>query len=675
MTFSGYAAIDLDSLETVWNDVDRKPENRLKAGQFLILYKYSKSNIEACKTTAFQMLELAEESGNAHYKAEALRTLGIVEHFSNNSTSSLEYFNQALKTSQLNDEKKLESDILMNISTHYASINMYSVAMNYLMTAQAMKFEMGDTVGAGMLLNNIGTIHISLENFEKAFLCFQKALRISEKNNNKKIEHLCYMNMCEISRSNKKYSEAIVYCEKAIKLCLSAGDTIRYAIAVDELSQLYFLMDQYDYANEKAKLSIELYQKVGNSLQAVSPILTLGKAFIKEGSYQIAIDTLNNAMKMVSGSISLDMQAMVNFEIYNAYKLMGKNDSALVVYERYNSLNGLIAKEKESKDVLLKETQKKFLKQALNDSIYYAQQQMIKDEKLITQAEQLSREKTMRYGLVLLLLFVMALAFFLYKQRNIISNQKTEVDRAHRSIQDSIEYSQRIQQAVLPSDERLQTAFNEFFKIYLPKDIVSGDFYWIHIHNDEKLLAVGDCTGHGVPGAFMSIMSINILTQIIEEGFITPKDILIELDVRLNTRLRQNDQDVKDGIDLSLCLLNDKKITFSSTHVSLYRISDEQLYVYRGSSVYLGDGDTSRLESIEISCEKGDLLYFFTDGFADQNGGPESKRFYSKRVQEMVLKNHKLPLSQQSEVFEATFNNWKGGKEQVDDVTVFCLEI
>ena len=675
MTFSGYAAIDLDSLETVWNDVDRKPENRLKAGQFLILYKYSKSNIEACKTTAFQMLELAEESGNAHYKAEALRTLGIVEHFSNNSTSSLEYFNQALKTSQLNDEKKLESDILMNISTHYASINMYSVAMNYLMTAQAMKFEMGDTVGAGMLLNNIGTIHISLENFEKAFLCFQKALRISEKNNNKKIEHLCYMNMCEISRSNKKYSEAIVYCEKAIKLCLSAGDTIRYAIAVDELSQLYFLMDQYDYANEKAKLSIELYQKVGNSLQAVSPILTLGKVFIKEGSYQIAIDTLNNAMKMVSGSISLDMQAMVNFEIYNAYKLMGKNDSALVVYERYNSLNGLIAKEKESKDVLLKETQKKFLKQALNDSIYYAQQQMIKDEKLITQAEQLSREKTMRYGLVLLLLFVMALAFFLYKQRNIISNQKTEVDRAHRSIQDSIEYSQRIQQAVLPSDERLQTAFNEFFKIYLPKDIVSGDFYWIHIHNDEKLLAVGDCTGHGVPGAFMSIMSINILTQIIEEGFITPKDILIELDVRLNTRLRQNDQDVKDGIDLSLCLLNDKKITFSSTHVSLYRISDEQLYVYRGSSVYLGDGDTSRLESIEISCEKGDLLYFFTDGFADQNGGPESKRFYSKRVQEMVLKNHKLPLSQQSEVFEATFNNWKGGKEQVDDVTVFCLEI
>jgi len=121
--------------------------------------------------------------------------------------------------------------------------------------------------------------------------------------------------------------------------------------------------------------------------------------------------------------------------------------------------------------------------------------------------------------------------------------------------------------------------------------------------------------------------------------------------------------------------VNDKKITFSSTHIPLYRVSNEKLHVYRGSSVYLGDGDTSRLESIEISCKKGDLLYMFTDGYADQKGGAGNRKFYSKTVQDMVLGNNSLPLKEQLALFERTFIEWKGRNQQVDDVSVFGFKI
>jgi serine phosphatase RsbU (regulator of sigma subunit) len=170
-------------------------------------------------------------------------------------------------------------------------------------------------------------------------------------------------------------------------------------------------------------------------------------------------------------------------------------------------------------------------------------------------------------------------------------------------------------------------------------------------------------------------MSINILTQIIEEGFSIPKDILAEVDHRIIRSLRQHDESVKDGMDIAMCLVEGTKIVFSSTHISMYRISKGELHQYRGSSVYLGDGDTSRLESVEIQCEKGDLLYMFTDGYADQKGGAGNRKFYSKTVQDMVLENNSLPLKKQLALFERTFIEWKGKNQQVDDVSVFGFKI
>jgi serine phosphatase RsbU (regulator of sigma subunit) len=259
----------------------------------------------------------------------------------------------------------------------------------------------------------------------------------------------------------------------------------------------------------------------------------------------------------------------------------------------------------------------------------------------------------------------------------------SEIDEKNKDITDSIHYAKRIQQAILPSDSGVKQLLPDSFIFYKPKDIVSGDFYWMEQWGPQTLIAAVDCTGHGVPGAFMSIVAHNILTQAVNVlGLSKPALILNETNTQLTKKLNQNSEEatVRDGMDIALCAINYKRSTmeFAGANNPLWLIRNGQVIEINGDKFPIGafvGEELQRFTNHEWEIQKGDCIYIFTDGFADQFGGPKGKKFKYKQFQELLLRICQLPMSEQKDILEKVNEEWQGSLEQVDDVLIIGIRI
>jgi serine phosphatase RsbU (regulator of sigma subunit) len=268
------------------------------------------------------------------------------------------------------------------------------------------------------------------------------------------------------------------------------------------------------------------------------------------------------------------------------------------------------------------------------------------------------------------------------EQKHLLEEVNREITAQKQDIVSSINYAQRIQSAVLPHMESIQKNVQQFFILYKPKDIVSGDFYWFHeIDENNYLLVCADCTGHGVPGAFMTVIGSTLLNQVVmEKGVTEPEKILLAVDDLLNITLKQNSEKflgVQDGMDLSLIRVNRsaKELIFTSAKRPVVFVSDNQVQEYKGSKFSLGGMCTGdkQFEEIKINYKEADSIYFFSDGYHDQFGGEKGKKFSSKRLKELLFQIHQKPVSEQKNLLDKEFENWKGGREQVDDVCIIGI--
>jgi len=286
-----------------------------------------------------------------------------------------------------------------------------------------------------------------------------------------------------------------------------------------------------------------------------------------------------------------------------------------------------------------------------------------------------------------------------------IRKQKEEIEEQKEEIEDSISYAQRIQKAVFPLGEYIDNELNDYFILFKPKDVVSGDFYWFIRVNEYKILSIADCTGHGVPGAFMSMLGVSFLNEIVKnENIIQANLVLIELRKKIIEALQQSGKEgeQKDGMDMSLVVLNSNtnEIQFSGANNPLYIISESELQVSSPvSEIKKDDSIVKETDSIKfyevkpnkmpiaiylkmddfdnniIQLQKGDCLYMFSDGYADQFGGPKGKKFKYKPFKKLLLQNNNKPMKEQHDILDAEFESWRGKHEQIDDVAVMGLRI
>ncbi len=279
------------------------------------------------------------------------------------------------------------------------------------------------------------------------------------------------------------------------------------------------------------------------------------------------------------------------------------------------------------------------------------------------------------------------IANYLLREKEIasekISVQKEQLALKNRNITDSINYARRIQLAMMPTSQHLRKIFNNSFVFYSPKDIVSGDFYWVNQRNDKVFIAVIDCTGHGVPGAFMSIIGYELLRNIINvKGVEKPSDILNELNVDFSEIFGSgddNDYTFRDGMDIGFCVVDKRKgiLEFSGAFSPLYLIRDKSIIEVKGNRFSVGlmqDLIDQPFDNNVIKLEKEDVFYLFSDGYSDQFGGEEGKKYKYRRFRHLLLNIHNMPPKEQERLLGQSINQWMGDHEQVDDILIIGVK-
>jgi serine phosphatase RsbU (regulator of sigma subunit) len=265
-------------------------------------------------------------------------------------------------------------------------------------------------------------------------------------------------------------------------------------------------------------------------------------------------------------------------------------------------------------------------------------------------------------------------------QRDLATEQRDQITVQKKAITDSIHYAQRIQRSMLPSEKVLKLLLPEHFILLKPRDIVSGDFYWAASKNHSVYFTAADCTGHGVPGAFMSMLGIAFLNEILNKfETIEPHEILDQLRKQVIKALHQRGitGETKDGMDMVLCKYNkdSRELSFAGANNPLYLVRDGALKETKGDPMPVAIHDQmDPFTSHSIKVRKNDRIYIFSDGYADQFGGPQQKKFLYKRFREAILNLQDLPMKAQGEALSKTFDDWKGSIDQVDDVVVIGIK-
>lgn len=266
------------------------------------------------------------------------------------------------------------------------------------------------------------------------------------------------------------------------------------------------------------------------------------------------------------------------------------------------------------------------------------------------------------------------------KKKEEVEAQRERALELYKDLQSSIDYAQRLQETILPNDQLIKNMFPESFVFFRPKATVSGDFYWFVTKGRKKLFAAADCTGHGVPGAFMSLVGYNVLNQA-TKVYSKPSQVLNSAN-RLSAeamRAQSGENFMKDGMDISLCCIDAEslELEFSGAHNPVYIIRNDELIEIESDPFSIGTYVNGEREftNHSIKLETGDCIYLFSDGFADQFGGPKGKKFMRKQFRIMLLQHHHLPMEQQKIEISKSLDKWKGDSEQIDDVLVIGVRV
>lgn len=613
--------------------------------------------------------------------AKALEVLSEMNEFCENSLKST----------------KLKALCLRKLGVSYGNLNYYDRALEFTFKSADLFESIGDKEGLANCYNNIGSFYNSKGDFTKDVQFHKRSIEYHLKAIQLRIEtndvaqiHNSYNNIGSTYMSIGDFEKALEYYNKAYDVYVKLGDSNGLEMITSNLGDCYLELGivQKNPVNLRKALSYFLqilknYQPGEKNIRFAGSFISVGQIYTETGNVPLGISYLQKGFEMAKGSHDKSVIMEAAKYLSDAYERNGDYAKALELMHVYNANKDSLINEKNSSSI--EEMQVLYQSSQKDREI-----EKLNNEKRITDAE-ISRQRTIIFSTIGAVLSILILVLVLWSRYNLKKKANLELGEAYRKIElknqqitDSINYSKRIQSAILPPTELVSTHLKNFFIYYAPKDIVSGDFYWFSDHNNRLYFIVVDCTGHGVPGALMSMIGNTLLNEIINQKNISePGEILNHLNKGVKHALRQSGSDMisqDDGMDVSICCIdkkNPKQLHYACANHSIF-VKSNNTVVELSGDIYSIGGDFGTLEknfeNKTYNLEENSYVVMSTDGYYDQFGGERDSKYLITRFEEQILKTD-LSSAKVSDSFEKAFIEWKGLQKQTDDILVAGFKV
>lgn len=638
---------------------------------------------------------LAEKLNYRKGTGDALHITGILYSNKGDYKKALENYFAALKLREEINDRNGIGTTNNNIGLVLWNQGKLEEALKYYLVSLRMDEESGEKEGMAISYNNIGIIYWNLGSLDKALEYFEKTKGIYESIGYKPGLAGVYSNIGGIYYNNKDSKTALDYFHRSVKLYEESNDKRGMGSAYTNISEVYSDNKEYEKSLNYQQKALQLQEEIGDRLLVIYSFSGMGKNYLAMGKPALAITFLKKSIEMASGLGVPKVRLEAYKIIAEAYKASGEFRESAGYYEKYAALKDSILNEDANKRV--SEMEAKFQNEMKENRI-----DILNKENELKIVE-LHRAKFVRNSFIAGFVLVLVLSFVIYKsyrQKKKLNSMLTEknliIGQKNKDITDSIEYARTLQEAILPDIETVTRSFPGSFIFFRPRDIVSGDFYWYHKKNsnaaDEKdgiethFIIAADCTGHGVPGAFVSMACHNILNDvIIHKNLDDPGKILKEVNARVGEAFKKegSKSGTNDGMDVALVKFKIKKenlkileMEYSGAMNPALIVRNKEVIELPANKMSIGGFTKTGYDFTTHKTElaKNDSVFIFSDGFHDQFGGEKGKKFMFRRFRETLVQMAELPAERQMLQLEKVLSEWQGNHERVDDVLVIGIK-
>jgi len=688
-----------------------------------LAWQYLDYSLDSTAHYCTHALSLSRKIGYQNGVIDAKNTLGVLYRFQKKTAKAILLYEEIIALRIQSNQYDRLTGAYSNLGSVYFENADYAKALKNYQKAfdNANKFKQEEN--QLVLLNNIGVAYKLSGLYEQALEAFQKGLKMNKTIQNDYQEAQLYLNIATVYDQRQLFKESVKYNKHAYVLLKKENNLRQLSTVVYNLT--IGTREIRDF--EAVKQYLKEMEVIANQLNEdeYTCLLLQSKAnfYMELGNHAKALAEVNNALSIVDSSENLMLYAKLLLVQADAFRYLGRYDEALLAnheservtvqfndpvelagvysskYEIYKAKGdfkqALIFFEKTGEiraQIALDEVNSQIATMNSLNELDMKDKQLELTNKEKEKVETENRRQFLQLVasliigiLVLILLFFSVRAyrlkqkanFLLLLQKTEIEEQKATIEEKQTEILDSIHYAKRIQSTLLTQESVIRNHVPDCFLFFQPKDIVSGDFYWATEHGNRFYLAVCDSTGHGVPGAFMSLLNSSFLNEAINERQISePHEILNHVRSRLIESISQDG--AQDGMDGILLCFNrtTNTISYAASHNRPLLVSAGELIEFPADKMPIGKGERHDSFTLHtISATPGSMLYLFTDGYPDQFGGPKGKKFKYRQLEELVVTHAEKSTQDQFAILAETFQEWKGELEQVDDVTVVGIRI
>ncbi|MHC1704163.1 MAG: tetratricopeptide repeat protein [Tenuifilaceae bacterium] len=678
---------------------------------------YNSENYSKAIELSKKAIPFCENLGLYNYVAELNTTIGSIYRINEEYVKALESLSQALVYFKDVNNVRRTASVQNQIGAIYRLQGKYPTALEYYFNSLKNYQSIDYKPGISTIFNNIGIVYLYQKDYDKALEYYFKSLKIEEELKSEEGISISYLNIGGAYQKKKEYAKAIDYYFKSLELSKNINDLDAIGVNYNEIGAIYTELNNLTQAKDFLDQALQTFTKLGSKSRQAECHIYFGQFYVKSNNTELAIKHFMIASKLAKETGSMEFYANANLELSKIYEKIRIPTEALMHYKTYIASRDSLFNEENTKQSVQAEMLYQFEKHQEELRIEQAKKDALFEEKS-------NRQNQFRNFLITILFLLTILVGFIYsayrskRKANItLANQQNEIlekneellqqqeeilaqrdeiekknlilERSKQIISakneriiSSIEYAQTIQQAILPHEEDLNKFFDDHFIVFMPKDIVSGDFYWFSASKDYVFAAVIDCTGHGVPGSFMSLIGNTLLNQIVNEWHTNDPALILEyLHQKVRKALQQSETHSKSHASMDICLvrinIKDRKITFAGASRPLYIVRDGQMEKIPGDPKSVGgfQREAKRyFTNHEITLDGPSYLYLTTDGFIDQMNS-EKKKFGPRKLSSMFLENHERPMQNQRDLLVNTLELFKQEEEQIDDICILGLKI